>query len=63
MQNGPVDKFTALTRTTFVTISVFMSRGHFQATSGQHLVQLLDNFWTTKRDVFVKSGGGGGSDP
>ena len=31
MQNGPVDKFTALTATIFVTISVFMSRAHFRA--------------------------------
>ena len=27
VQNGPIGKFTALTVTTFVTISVFMSRG------------------------------------
>ena len=43
VQNGPVDKFTALTATLFVTISVFMSRGHFPATFGQ----LMDSFWTT----------------
>ena len=27
MQNGPIEKFTALTGTSFMTISVFMSRG------------------------------------
>ena len=31
VQNGPVDAFTALTGTIFVTISVFRSQGHFWA--------------------------------
>ena len=29
VQNGPIEKFTALRATIFVTISVFMSRGNF----------------------------------
>ena len=29
MQNGPVDEFTALTGTIFMTISVFVSRSTF----------------------------------
>ena len=44
-QNGPVDKFTALTGTTFVTISVFMPRGHFPATFGKLLVNVWANLW------------------
>ena len=44
MQNAPIDKFTALMGTTFVTISMFMSRGHFPANFGQ----LMDSFWTTR---------------
>ena len=47
MQNGPVDKFTALTGTIFVTISVFESRGHFRTTFGQ----LPDNFQATFRQL------------
>ena len=35
VQNAPIESSTALTGTTFVTISVFMSRGHFPAPFGQ----------------------------
>ena len=35
VQNAPIEKFTALLGTTFVNISVFMSRGNFRATFGQ----------------------------
>ena len=37
-QNGPVVKFTALTATIFVTISAFISWGHFGATFGELFV-------------------------
>ena len=43
VQNAPIGIFTALTGTIFVTISVFVSRGNFQATSGQ----LSSNFRAT----------------
>ena len=43
VQNGPIEKSTALTGAIFVTISVLMSRGDFRATFGQ----LLVNFRTT----------------
>ena len=43
VQNAPIGIFTALTATIFVTISVFVSRGNFQSTSGQ----LSSNFRAT----------------
>ena len=43
MQNAPIGIFTALTGTIFVTISMFVSRGNFQATSGP----LSSNFRAT----------------
>ena len=43
VQNAPIGIFTALTGTIFVTISVFVSRGNFQATSRQ----LSSNFRAT----------------
>ena len=43
VQNAPIGIFTALTGTIFVTISVFVSRGNFQAT----FRQLSGNFRTT----------------
>ena len=44
VQNGPVDKFKALTGTIFVAMSVFMLPGYFPATFGQ----LLNNIWTIR---------------
>ena len=56
MQNAPIESSTALTGTTFVTISVFMSRGHFPAplrakTNDKKRDQKLEtltflNFWS-----------------
>ena len=43
VQNAPIGIFTALTGTIFVTISVFVSRGNFEATSEQ----LSSNFRAT----------------
>ena len=37
VQNGPIERSTALTGTIFVTISVFMSRGHFRTTFGKKI--------------------------
>ena len=43
VQNGPIERATALTRTIFVTISALVIRSHFRTTFSQ----LLDNFRTT----------------
>ena len=51
VQNAPIESSTALTGTTFVTISVFMSRGHFPATFGQLLVNFRATFGQQKRAI------------
>ena len=47
VQNAPISIFTALTGTIFVTISVFVSRGNFHATSEQ----LSRNFRATFKQL------------
>ena len=51
VQNGPIEKFTALTGTIFVSISMFMSRGNFRAIFGQP----SGNFWRIyfQRDLLL----------
>ena len=49
MQNAPIGKSTALTGTIFVTISVFMSRAYFRATSRQ----VLHSFQATHGQLLV----------